>query len=147
MNFSFSSSIPDKSESKSRLGTRKGSISIHNESFIGSSSNYASKKPVTNHLSTNYNSSNFFNETQFQEPEQTGPKRIIISQEVKAKVFEQFYKKLDALSNNQKKPPKTNYNVRVSLIKRLEETHFKTHMANKWIKTLPKPIIMLFMHL
>ena len=79
MNFSFNSSILDMSESKSRVGTRKSSNSINNDSFIGnSSSNNISRKPITKSFSTNNMSTTFTTDDQNDESLVTGPKRMII---------------------------------------------------------------------
>jgi hypothetical protein len=93
MNFSFNSSIPDMSESKSRVGTRKGSINM-NDSFLCSSSNQLSKKYPTQSFSTNNVLSSAFTTDDHREEHSSRVKRMTVGEEVKLKMEVEFEKRL-----------------------------------------------------
>jgi hypothetical protein len=120
MNFSFNGSIPDMSESKSRIGTRKGSIKM-NDSFLCSSSNQVSKKhPTYQPFSTNNVTSSAFTTDDYHEEHSSRVKRMTVGEEVKLKMELEFEKRLEVAKKKSAREEKaSNNNIRVSLLKRL----------------------------
>lgn len=134
MNFSFSSSIPDQSDTKSRVGTRKGSVNFNDSFILSSSANHAIRKPSQSFSTANL-SSTFITEDHFEESIVAGPKRIAIGEEVKLKMEEEFACRLERLQGKiNRKETKAN-NIRISLLKRLDDKHLKAlEQVAKWLK-------------